>query len=95
MTYRNTKAPNTKIMAERSSESDDGDGWTKVVSRKHRNPRPQPPSETKLRAVKQYWDGFDEQNQERWFIELSNGTILSNTDKDYSFWAKRYYPNRK
>jgi len=45
--------------------------------------------------VKQYWDGFDEQNQERWFIELSNGTILSNTDKDYSFWAKRYYPNRK
>lgn len=82
-------------MAERQTNfEDEGGGWTKVISRKHRYPRQPPRQESKLRAVKQYWDGFDEQGQERWFIELSNRTILSNADNDYGFWAKRYYPNR-
>jgi len=65
------------------------DEWTKVVPRKY-----QKHQEPKVRAVKHYWNGFDEQGHEKWYIELSNGVILPSNHKEYTFWAKRYYPNR-
>lgn len=78
-------------MTDQRSDSE----WTKVVFRKHRQDRPPDSTqESRIKAIKHYWDGFDNQGCERWYIELSNGAIISNTDKEYGFWIKRYYPNR-
>lgn len=41
--------------------------------------------------IKCYWNGFDENGKERWFIEFTNGSIISNKDSTYNFWSKRYY----
>ena len=47
----------------------------------------------KIRPVKHYWNGFNKQGKEMWYIELNNGTLLSDSNKEYEFWSKRYYPN--
>ena len=75
-------------------KEDDEDSWTKVVSRKHRRDKLHATTqESKIRAIQHYWNGFNKCGEERWYIELSNGVILSSHDKDYDFWMKRHYPN--
>jgi hypothetical protein len=59
------------------------DGWTEVKSRKKRN------NHYGVRFMKQYWNGFDK-NGEKWFIELSDGKILSHTDSQYQYWQNRH-----
>ena len=82
------------IMTDQQTEFNNGGGWTRVASRKQRREH-HPPllQEPNIRAVKKYWDGFDKQRHERWYVELSNGFIISNTNNEYSFWARSYYPN--
>lgn len=70
------------------------EGWTEVVSKKKRYRKFPPYRGPKLRAVNHFWNGFDEKGNERWYIELSNGAILTSRDQDYYFWVKRYYPGR-
>lgn len=44
---------------------------------------------------KHYWCGFDEAGRQKWFIELSNGRIVSNKDENYFFWLKKYTTSEK
>ena len=37
-----------------------------------------------------YWCGFTPQGKERWYIELSNGRIVSYLDENYQYWLRRY-----
>lgn len=72
----------------------DEDGWTKVVYKKSRREKPNPPRDNKsIRAVKHYWNGFNEKGEERWYLELSNGTILTPSHENYRDLVKRYFPN--
>lgn len=76
-------------------EKDNQEGeWIKVGSRK-RKEKKYIQQEQKIRALRHYWNGFDNQGKERWYIELSNGVIISNSNKEYDNWIKRYYPNNK
>lgn len=60
--------------------------WKKVESRRSRrslytlSPTP----------IHKYWDGFDERGKERWYIEMSNGTILTSNSSEYDIWSQRY-----
>ena len=77
-----------KIMSSQVQNSCEEE-WTKVATRKNRREKPRA-QESKVYAIKQYWNGFNNQGDEKWYIELSNGSAMSNRDKDYEFWAKRY-----
>jgi hypothetical protein len=51
--------------------------------------------ENKIKPLLHFWHGFNKQGNEKWFLELSNGTILSDSNKDYHFWLRRYKPFKK
>jgi len=70
-----------KVGMYNSSAADD-DGWTQVKSKRRRSQQP------RVKSVRYYWNGFDK-NGERWFIELSDGKILTPTDSDYQYWQSR------
>jgi hypothetical protein len=59
--------------------------WKQVSSKKYSK---KPERKTPLKC---YWNGFDENGKERWFIEFTNGSIISNKDSTYNFWSKRVY----
>ena len=59
------------------------DGWTRVRSKRTRN------NQIRVKSTKHYWNGFDK-NGEKWFIELSDGKILSSTDTEYQYWQNRH-----
>ncbi len=65
-------------------------GWTKVQSRREKRNM-----QVKPRPVKHYWIGFDNDGNERWYLELSDGKVLTPRDVNYNFWMKRFFPNRK
>jgi hypothetical protein len=44
---------------------------------------------------KHYWSGFDEKGVRKWYIELSNGRIVSSKDENYFFWLKKHTANEK
>lgn len=74
--------------------SDEGSGWTKVMSRKSRREKNNPLKDTKsVRATKHYWNGFNERGEEKWYLELSNGTILTSSHENYRDLVRRYFPN--
>ena len=77
------------------TEDDGGGPWTKVGSKKRHKEKVKQThnQDLKIKPVKHYWYGFNKQGKERWYIELNNGGVISNTNKEYDFWAKRYYPN--
>ncbi len=62
------------------------DEWTSVVTSRRQK---QNKSYDLIKAIKHYWNGFDTEGQERWYIELSNGIILANNNKDYEWWVKK------
>jgi len=64
-------------------ENSEGE-WKYINSKKNRK------TERKM-PLKCYWNGFDENGKERWYIEFTNGTIISNKDSTYNFWSKRFY----
>jgi hypothetical protein len=41
--------------------------------------------------VSNYWNGFTEQGKERWYIELSNGSIIAYSDPQYKYWLKKLH----
>jgi len=67
--------------------------WTKVGSRKQRKDKITECYDLKTKPVKHYWNGFNKHGEERWYIELNNGIILSDNSKDYEFWIKSFYSN--
>ena len=68
-------------------ECEDANEWKKV-SRKYKN------KEKTGGNLKCYWNGFDEKGRERWYIEFSNGSIISNKDPNYDFWSKKFYQKK-
>lgn len=79
------------------AEDDDSRPWTKVGSKKRRKKKVKQTCNSlqypKIKPVKHYWYGFNKQGKERWYIELNNGELITNTNNEYDFWVKRYYPN--
>jgi len=65
--------------------------WKHVVPRRKNNSR----HNFRVRAVKHYWQGFNLDGNQNWFVELNDGRILTKTHNEYNFWVKRFYPNRK
>lgn len=45
---------------------------------------------TRVNPTRRFWLGFDILGNEKWFIELDNGKIISCTDESYNYWLKRY-----
>ena len=37
-----------------------------------------------VHVIKRYWDGFDANGKERWYLELSDGRTLTEHDPEYS-----------
>ena len=37
-----------------------------------------------------FWCNFDKNGKQKWFIELSNGRLVSDKDENYFFWLKKY-----
>jgi len=37
-----------------------------------------------------FWCNFDKTGRQKWFIELSNGRLISDKDENYFFWLKKY-----
>jgi len=66
-----------------NSSSANNDGWTQVKSKRHRT------QQSRVKSAKHYWNGFDK-NGEKWFIELSDGKILTPTDGEYQYWQNRH-----
>ena len=75
-------------------ESSNADDWIKVSRKARQGKFFYQNTDSKVRATKHYWNGFDENGNARWYIELSDGTILSQSNKDYNFWSKRYFPRK-
>jgi len=42
------------------------------------------------RKFKHFWNGFDDNGKEKWFIEFENGQIISSKDKNYESFTKSY-----
>jgi hypothetical protein len=57
------------------------DQWTRVPKKR---------KEEKLFPKRHYWCGFDHRGKEKWYIELSNGRIVSKVDENYQFWLRRH-----
>lgn len=57
---------------------------------KHISPKKYRKIERKI-PIRCYWNGFDDNGKERWFIEFTNGTIISNKESSFNFWSKRFY----
>ena len=60
------------------------EGWTKI-ERKRRRPSDPSVKET-IYPKRHFWCGFDLYGNEKWFIELSNGRIVSYNDGNYYYW---------
>lgn len=53
------------------------DEWKKIQSKK---------KTYKTYATGWWWIGFDDNGQQKWFIELNNGSIISPSSSDYGQW---------
>ena len=69
--------------------------WTRVVSKNQRKDKSYSQGsyslDPKTKPVKHYWNGFDKQGKERWYVELNNGIVVSSHNKDYEYWLKTYH----
>ena len=81
-----------------ASPKEDENGWTRVISKKNRRERSlskeviEPTSKSK-RAVGHYWNGFNSHGEERWYLELNDGTVITSSHKEYRDLVRRYFPN--
>lgn len=66
-----------------SVESTEGGEW-KHIPKKYVKKEAQIP-------LKCYWNGFDNDGNEKWYIEFTNGTIITNKDSSYNFWYRKYF----
>lgn len=59
--------------------------WKHVSRKTPKKPQPQKPKRF-------FWLGFTTEGNEIWYVELANGTILSDRDPSYGFWHRKYFP---
>ena len=45
------------------------------------------------RPISHYWNGFDILGNEKWMIEMENGSFISNKEHSYPHLVKKYFPN--
>lgn len=45
------------------------------------------------KPVSHYWNGFTCSGDEKWVIELENGSLITNKEPSYAHLVKRYFPN--
>lgn len=50
-------------------------------------------SKKKPRPINHFWNGFDDNNQELWYIQMEDGTLISNKHSSYFSLVKKYFPN--
>lgn len=58
------------------------EGWVKITSKTQQNKKTTLPT-------RHFWSGFDEKGEQRWFLELNNGEILSKQHRDYKQWLRK------
>lgn len=56
--------------------------WIQVTCRKF-----QPPL---IKPLNRYWDGFDSRGRKRWYIELTDGRIMAEKNREFRMWNNRY-----
>ena len=44
---------------------------------------------------KHSWCGFDITGRQKWYLELTNGRLVSSKDENYIFWLKKFSINEK
>lgn len=47
-------------------------------------------SKLNVYPIKNFWSNFDKNGRQKWFIELSNGRLISDRDENYFYWLKKY-----
>lgn len=57
--------------------------WVKVKNRRSRN--------KKVVPLKHYWCGYDFMARERWFLEMSDGKILTPLNEEYFYYFNKTY----
>ena len=68
-----------------------GNEWRKVGKRKRR----QNYTEPTVYPTHHYWNGFWGSGKKKWFIELSDGSVLNYFNEDYTIQVSRFYDRRK
>jgi len=43
--------------------------------------------------LRRYWNGFDDQGNRRWYIELNNGEIINYRNRKYRYMARKFFEN--
>jgi hypothetical protein len=72
---------------DQSSADSKAGGWTKI-ERKRKQISVTPIADI-IRPFKHFWCGFTPMGREKWFIELTNGRIVSGDDENYHYWLRR------
>lgn len=62
-------------------------GWTKVERKRKKQPVQ---IREALLPKRHFWCAFTPNGEERWFIEFTNGRVISDADDSYQFWLKKY-----
>ncbi len=39
---------------------------------------------------KYYWNGFNSNGKERWYLEFENGTLITNNNLEFDYWLRRF-----
>ena len=74
--------------SERRGDSGSAGEWIKIErKRKHTPPIT---NVIVVRPFKHFWCGFNSAGREKWFIELTNGRVVSGNDENYHYWLKKY-----
>lgn len=61
--------------------------WKRVA---RKIPKKQPTQKPK----KFYWSGFDANGNELWYVEFTNGSILSDRDPSYAYWHRKFFASQ-
>jgi hypothetical protein len=64
--------------------------WMKVESKKSNRKKISSLQDDKITPVKKYWNGFSKDGKELWYIELNTGVVISDCNKEYYSWIKKY-----
>lgn len=44
--------------------------------------------------IRHYWCGFDTNGSEKWYIEFSDGTLMTNESEEYDELVKKYFTTK-
>ncbi|MDB4769419.1 hypothetical protein OAG24_00490 [bacterium] len=60
------------------------DGWERIKSKKEKKIG-------KTFPTGWWWCGFDDSGEQKWFIELNTGFIVSPNSPNYDFWKNKIF----